>query len=349
MKLPTQNDVARIVGVSRATVSYVLSGRQGGSIAVTEETRRRVLQAAQEVGYEPNAAALSLRLKKTHNVGITIPNINNPHMHEILCGAAQEAMQNGYNLLVFYSEMKPDIEKLGIRELLRGRIDGLILMPTYATDIQEEVEMLSSRRLPVVITTYSYLQFSDLDTIIPGHDLGAAELKQHLLGLGHRSIAFVKHLTRRPIGQERIDAYLKALQDAGILVHEDWIVETGETYQDGYETGLELFNRRSCPTAIVALNDVLAIGLSRAAIERGMRIPQDISIAGFDNNDYTAYTNPPLTTVNVNAREIGAQAVQLVLKRISNPERPFEHLHIPYEFVIRASTGPAPCEVLVQG
>ena len=342
MKVPTQSDVAKKVGVSRATVSYVLSGRSGGNISVTEQTRQSVLHVAKELGYESNASAVSLRLKKTRNLGIVLLSVNNPHMLQILCGATQAAVQNDYNMLVFYSEMRPDVEKLGIRELLRGQIDGLILIPTYAPNLKDELDLLSKQRRPVAITTNNYYSFAELDSVTPGHDLGANELMTYLLQLGHRSIALVKHAAYKPLGQERLDAYQNGLQSAGIAIQADLIVETGSTDQDGYEAGMQLLERHPRPTAIVALTDVLALGVCRAIVASGLRIPEDISVAGFDNNDYTAYLNPPLTTVNVNALDIGAQAVQLVLERIARPERPFQHRRIAHQLIVRGSTGAAP-------
>jgi LacI family transcriptional regulator len=342
MKLPTQSDIARLAGVSRATVSFVLSGRSGGTIAVTEETRQRVLQVAKELGYEPNASAVSLRLKKTHNIGITLPNLSNPHMQEILCGAAQEALEHDYNLLVFYTEMNSENEKASIRELLRGRIDGLVMLPSFANALQEEFSLLSERRNPVVIAGNYYSQFPELDSVTPGHDRGAALVMKHLLDLGHREIGLLFGVPRKPLGKERLDAYTSALREAEIPIEEGLTIETGTSYQDGYEAALRLLQRKSRPTAILAINDVLAVGALHAASDAGLCIPEDLSVAGFDNNDYTAFLNPPLTTVNVNAREIGAQSLRLVVRRIEEPERPFEHLRIPFELIVRASTGPVP-------
>jgi len=346
VKVPTQSDIAKKVGVSRATVSYVLSGRSGGNISVTEQTRQRVLHVSRELGYESNDSAVSLRLRRSCNLGIVLLTINNPHMLQILGGATQAAVQNDYNMLVFYSEMRPDVEKVGIRELLRGQIDGLILIPTYATDLQDELDMLSKQRRPVAITTNNYYPCAELDSVTPGHDLGANELMTHLLQLGHRTIALLRHFAHKPLGQERLDAYINGLQSAGIAYAEDLVIETGTTYQDGYAAGMYLLQRQPRPTAIVALTDVLALGVCHAVIASGLRIPEDVSVAGFDNNDYTAFLNPPLTTVDVNALEIGAQAVQLVLERIAHPDRPFQHRRIAHQLIVRGSTGPAPTQVL---
>ena len=303
---------------------------------------------AKELGYESNASAVSLRLRKTRNLGIVLLTINNPHMLQILWGATRAAVHNDYDMLVFYSEMRPDVERLGIRELLRGQIDGLILIPTYSPNLKDELDMLSKRRRPVAITVNTYYPFAELDSITPSHDLGANDLVSHLLQLGHRSIALVKHATYKPLGQERLDAYHNGLQSAGIAYQEDLVVETGSTYQDGYEAGMVLLQRRPRPTAIVALTDVLALGVCRAVVASGLRIPEDISVAGFDNNDYTAFLNPPLTTVDVNAHEIGAQAVQLVLARIAQPDLPFQHRRIAHELVVRGSTGQVPSQLLHQ-
>jgi DNA-binding LacI/PurR family transcriptional regulator len=338
MKLPTQSDVAHMAGVSRTTVSYVLNDRAGGPIQVTEETRRRILKAARDIGYEPNAAARSLRMSITRNIGITLPDLNNPHMQAILSGASHEAQSQGYNLLLVSTEMQPEYEKASIRELLRRRIDGLILLPTFVNILEEEFKLLASRNSPIVVAGNYYERYPNLDTIVPGHDEGAALMMDYLINLGHRRIGLIYGVSRKPLGTERLENYLDALQGAGVSPDPNLIVETGISYQDGYKAGLQLLSVKPRPSAILAINDLLAVGAMHAAYEYHLRIPEDISIAGFDDNDYSTYLNPPLTSINVDARKIGKECVRLVIKRIENPTRPHEQVRIPFQLMERAST-----------
>lgn len=338
-KLPTQSDIAKMTGVSRTTVSYVLNERPSGPIKVTDETRQRILQVAREIGYEPNASARSLRSSSTCNIGITIPDLDNPHMQEILSGASKEAQAQGYHLLLVSTEMQPEYERESIRELLRRRIDGLIFLPTYVNIFDIEFQLMASRRNPIVVAGNYYEKNLKLDTVVPEHDQGSLALMEHIIGLGHRRIGFIYGVIRRPLGTERLENYNHALLQAGIKTDPSWVIEAGITYQDGYLAAQRLLNLPLHPTAILAINDVLAAGAMHAAFEMGFRIPQDISIAGFDDNDYSAYLNPALTTIKVNARRIGQECVRLVAQRIDDPNRPFEQRRIPYQLVVRGSTG----------
>jgi LacI family transcriptional regulator len=347
MKLPTQSDIARIAGVSRATVSYVLSGRAGGAIKVTEDTRRRVLKVSEDLGYQPNAVAQSLRLSVTGKIGITIPDLSNPHLQTILCGAAEEAQKNDYNLLLVCTEMRPEYERIGIRELLRRSIDGLILLPTYVNILEEEYQLLTKRRSPIVVAGNYYDHLKELDTVIPGHDEGAVLMMRHLLGLGHRRIGLIFGVIRKPLGNERLLMYKKMLEEEGLQLCDSLVIQTGITYQDGCNAANILFNQDPPPTAILAINDVLALGAMHAALQRGLHIPEDISIAGFDDNNYSAFLNPPLTTVDVNAHEIGVQCIRLVIQRIEYPERPYINHRIQPQLKIRGSTAPVESSVQI--
>jgi LacI family transcriptional regulator len=340
-KLPTQNDIAQMAGVSRTTVSYVLNHCENGPIKVTEKTRQRILEVAREIGYEPNASARSLRSSRTRNIGIALPDMNNPHMQEILCGAAKEVQSQGFRLLLYSTELQPEYEEESIRELLQRRIDGLILLPTYSNIYDEEFQLLASRRNPIVVAGNYYEEDLKLDSVKPGHDQGCLVMMEHLLELGHRRIGFIYGVIRQPLGTERLQNYFHALEMAGIPAEQDLVIHSGVTYQDGYLACQELLKRRPRPTAILAINDVLAAGAMHAVFDMGLRIPADISVAGFDDNDFSAFLNPALTTIHVDARRVGKECVRLVIQRIENPERPYEQVRIPFQLKVRGSTGRA--------
>jgi LacI family transcriptional regulator len=345
MKAPTQADVARIANVSRATVSYVLNGRSGGAISVAEDTRQRILSAAEQLGYEPNASAQSLRLKSTKSIGFTIFDQANPHNWQIVHGADEEARACGYKLLLISTTMDLERERASTRELLRHRIDGLVLSQTHRDQMIEEFKALIRRQSAVVLLGSYGTHPPELDTVTPGHAAGAAQLMKHLLELGHRRIGFVFGVAAEPLGCERMAAYRKQLQQCGIPVDESLIKRCGVTIADGYRAALDLLSRGACearPTAILVINDLLAIGVLHAASELGLRVPADVSVAGFDDIEMAPYLNPALTTIRVNAEEVGRAAVRLILERVSDPERPPQHVHVAARLVQRESTGPAP-------
>lgn len=272
-QVPTQVDVARLSGVSRAAVSYVLSGRSGGSISISEETRLRIMQAAEELGYQPNAAAQSLRQQASHTIGVTISELNNPHSWEIVRGVEDEARAKGYQLRLLSSGMNPDLEQLSFRNLLQQRIDGLVLMSTYNKNLAEDFQMLARRNSPLVVLGRYSDDVRDIDTVTPGHGDGAVQILEHLVELGHRRIGFVMGVLRPPLGNERIDAYRQILQQHELPVEEDLIEHCGTTIAEGYQAALRLFGRSPRPTAILSINDLLAIGVLHAAADSGLHVP----------------------------------------------------------------------------
>jgi DNA-binding LacI/PurR family transcriptional regulator len=341
MKRSTQTDVARLAGVSRAVVSHVVSNRPAGGITITEETRRRVLAAIEVTGYQPDASAQSLRLGKTRSVGVLIPDTQNPHYWQVVRGVEDAARPHGYDLFFSSTSLDPDRELAGVRALTRRRVDGLILMLTYYDKLESELLALRSSQSALVLFGLPPSSALEVDTAEPSHGEGAAEMMAHLLGLGHRRIALVLGVATPTLGVERLAAYEAALRAAGLPVDPELIVHTGPQIEDGYGAALHLLDLRPRPTAIVAVNDYLAIGVLRACVERGVRVPNDVSVAGFDDIDVAAYLTPGLTTVRVSAEEMGRRAFCLLLDRIEHPASPPQHVRVPAQLVLRASTGPA--------
>lgn len=339
-QVPTQVDVARLSGVSRAAVSYVLSGRMGGSISISDETRQRIMQVAEELGYQPNAAAQSLRQQASHTIGVTISELSNPHSWEIVRGVEDEARKQGYQIRLLSSGMNPELEQLSFRNLLQQRIDGLVLMSTYNKNLAEDFQMLARRHSALVVLGRYSEDVRDIDTVTPGHGPGAVQMLQHLVDLGHRRIGFVLGVHHEPLGNERVDAYRQILSQHGVPVDEDLIEHCGTTIADGYQAARRLFERSPRPTAILSINDLLAIGVLHAAADAGLDVPGELSVAGFDDIDMAPFLNPSLTTVRVHAEEVGRAAVRLILDRLRDPKHPPQHIEITPQLMIRASTGP---------
>ncbi len=339
MKRPTQADVARLAGVSRATVSYVINGLADSTIPITEETRLRVLQAVDELGYQPDAVAQSLRYGTTNTIGLLIPDMVNPHYWQILKGVEEIVQAEGYNLLLTSTSLDPERELSSVRALARRRIDGLILLLSYTNQVLQEIDPLIKRRKPLVLVKES---MPGVDVVNPGHDEGAKAIMEHLLELGHRRIGLVYGVANSELGTERLEAYCEGLAAAGIPVDESLIAYCGTTLEAGYRAALELLNCQPRPTALMVINDLLAIGALRAITASGLRVPEDISVASFDDVDMAAYLNPPLTTVDIQAEEIGRAAARMIFQRIRNPNMPTQLAEIPGRIVVRGSTGVVP-------
>jgi LacI family transcriptional regulator len=339
VKRPTQADVAQLAGVSRATVSYVINKDGESERLVSDVTRQRVLDAIAELGYAPDARARSLRSGDTKTVGLLISQSHNPHYWEIVRGAEDELEKEGYHLFFSSTSLDPNRERQILHALSRRRIDALILTLSFMEQSKEILQQLISQGYPVV--TLGKIAF-DTDAVMTTYFNATRELMTHLLALGHQRIGFVFGVGSPDLGRNRMMAYQEALADAGLPVDESLIDRCGINLEDGYQATLRLLSQDPRPTALLVINDWLSIGALRAAAEKGLRVPQDLSIASFDDTEMAAYLFPPLTSVRSAGQEIGKQAAKLAIERIQDPTCPLRRIQIEAQVVYRDSTGPAP-------
>ncbi len=336
-KRPTQTDVAKLAGVSRATVSYVLNNRTGGRIRITKETRQKVLKAVQEMGYEPHALARSLRSGLSHVIGLLIPDTHNPLYLDVVAGVEDEAMQRGYYLVLVSINLDPERERHCLRSLSQRRLDGLILAPTFTNLLQEEVQTLLERTSPVVFLGLHV----ETDCVYNDRTSGTEALMDHLISLGHKRIGFINGVVRPGAAENRMQVYGEKTAALGLPANEQLLRNCGPTIQDGYAAARELLDLAQPPTAIWAVNDLLAIGALRAIRECGLHVPEDISLAGFDDIAFACQVYPPLTTVCVHGEQLGRQAARMLFQRIKDPDREPMQEMIGTELVIRQSTAAA--------
>ena len=342
MKRPTQVDVASLAGVSRATVSYVVNGQTNGQIPISQETRERVLKAVEELGYEPDARAQALRSGSTKTIGAIIPDIRNPHFWEYADGMEKEARAAGYRLLLSSSSLSQKNEKDTLQDLAQRRIDGLILQGSFATQAGKTNRSLSgliSRRFPMVKIGEPT---GMMDSVWSDYYSVTKEIMAYLLSLRHRRIGLIYGVKPPIVAEDRLQPYQEHLQAAGLPVDQELIMRCGPTIEDGYQAALRLLKHPSRPTALISINDLLAIGVLRAAADLGLRIPDDLSLVSYDDIPVARYLVPRLTTVSKEPVKVGQEAVKLLLARIQNPERPIQKVDMPIHLIVRDSTGPAP-------
>lgn len=345
MKQPTQIDVAHRAGVSRATVSYVLNGVTNGKVPISDETRRRVQEAIEELGYVPDARARALRSGDTKTLGLIIPDIRNPHFWETAEGVEQEARDAGYHLLVSNIALKHEYANEIFTDLSHRRIDGLILMGSFTVASREAHEALNRffrRHLPIVELSDHYNVKYDVDRVTCTYYEATLEAMSYLLSLNHRRIGLLFGVEMPELANDRSQPYLESLTAAGLPIDEELIVRCGPTIEDGYQGMRRFLQLPHRPTAVISINDLLAIGAMRAIGEAGLRIPQDISLLGYDDISMAKYLVPSLTTVSKDIVSVGRAAVKLLLARIQQPDRPQQTERRPARLVIRESTGPAP-------
>lgn len=339
MRRPTQSDVARLAGVSRATVSYVVNRKDTSAVPISEETRQRVMDAVDELGYVVNAGAQALRSGDTKTIGVMLPIYENPFFWEILDGISREANEAGYKVLLANSALDPEIASQNVSELAEQRVDGLIFMIEFGSLPDQIMEQLRNSIHPIVEISSS---FSEFDLIQQGYSEATKALMTHLFELGHRRIGFIYGVHKPEQGLDRLNAYHEALHEMDIVFDESLIIQCGPSMEDGYQAALHLLQQQERPTAIIALNDLLGMATIRAASDLSLRIPEDISIAGFDDIPFAKFVIPRLTTIASNPEKNGRDAVQLLLKRLKEPARPHEVITAGWELVVRESTGSAP-------
>jgi LacI family transcriptional regulator len=330
---PTIYDVARLAGVSTATVSRSLNGT--GQIAPS--TRLAIESAIRELGYQPNRIARSLATRSTQTIALLLPDITNPFYGALVSGIEQRTLEVGYTMLLCTTEDDPAREETYLN-LLRSKqvdgalVDGLVLPADRLARFVEE-------GFPIVCLDRDSPSPS-IPLVQVDNRMGARLATEHLVGLGHRRIAHVAGRPEMRISDARIAGYRESLEAAGLRFDPTLVVPGMFTEDGGYQAGLELFGGRSAPTAVFAANDLSAVGLLEAISESGRRVPDDVSVVGFDDLRLAAYTSPPLTTVRQPAREIGVRATTLLLGLAQGKRPPrLRHL-IPPELVLRRSTGP---------
>jgi len=294
----------------------------------------------EELGYEPDARAQALRSGSTNTIGVIIPDLRNPHFCEGTTGIEQAARAAGYHILLSSTALTEDYAVDIFKDLARRRIDGLILVSSFiliSEEAQKTLAQLRERRLPVVELNDLY----NVDCVVSDYGEATREVMAYLLSLHHRRIGMIYGVGGSELGEDRLVPYQDSLRAAG-LFDPELVVECGPTLEDGYRAALKLLQLPARPTAVLAINDLLAIGALRAAGDLNLRVPDDLSLVGYDDIPMAQYLVPRLTTVSKDAFRLGREAFQLLLARIQEPDRPRQRVISPARLVIRDSTGLAP-------
>lgn len=337
MKEVTVYDIAKEAKVSVATVSRVLNG----TAPVKDTTRARIEAIIQKHQFQPNALARSLIKKETGIIGVILPDITNPFFPEVFSGAEQEAQKTGHNFFLCNSMGNYAKESEFLNIMQEKRVDGILFMGGRINLkecdpllVQEVVE--HANKIPLVLINGS-LKNADLTRVVTDEYAGAVSAVQHLIGLGHRDIGFIggeNHMTTTSI---KIRAFRKTLKEAGLPVREEWILPDSFSVDSGRQQMEKLLKLPAKPTAVLCVNDFTAIGAIKTAIENGLKIPDDLSIVGFDDIPLAHHVIPELTTVSQQANELGRTAVKL-LRQLMNKEKVKKRTSLEPQLIIRQST-----------
>jgi LacI family transcriptional regulator, galactose operon repressor len=333
----TMKRIAGELGVSITTVSKVLNNRDD----IGHATRARVLAKVAELGYQPNAVARSLTLRRTHTLGIVIPDLMHSFFVEIVAGIEAAASARGYGLLLCSSNEDPAKERLELDMLRQRQVDGVVLGSANASGNTDLLQQFSSLGISLVMIDRDDHPDVDCDRVVTDdHEVGRLAAA-HLVSQGRKAVA---HITGTPVlhARRRADGYRAALKAAGVKARPEWIVRGGFKESDGYRGMQKLLSIKPRVDAVFAANDPAAIGAMKAIWDAGLEVPDDVAVIGAGDITFGDLLRVPLSTVSWSREDQGRSAAQLLLDRIDGngkePRRP-QRLIIPPRLVARRSSG----------
>ncbi len=328
-------DVAKLAGVSNATVSRVING----SALVTPETTRRIQEVIRELKFVPNQSAVLLKHGKSRIYGVIIPDITNPFFVEMVKIFEGLLFERDLELLLSNTDFHPSRSQRSIHRMLLRRVDGLAFMgPEHEA---AALDSLVHNRIPVVTTGHHRTAPGISDIVVDFRD-GMAQIVSHLKQLGHRNLGYIGGSEGLATSRDRRDSFLDAVVKQGLSSREGWIVEGDYKISGGMQGMDAILSQEKIPTAVIAVNDVTAIGALRKAHERGLHIPEDISVVGCDDIEVSDMVYPPLTTVRISRRHYAEMLFEALQWGTANLSQPGKSLSLPMKLVVRQSTGPAP-------
>lgn len=308
----TIKDIAKRTGVSHSTVSRAL----GGNSLISEATTTRIRKVAREMGYQPSAAARSLKTNQTKVIGVIVNSIDDPFFSEILFGIEDAAQQAGYSLFIAASQYDPIREQNIVQTMMEQRTDGVIICSSSFS--ADKGRQLLANGFPVVVVNYKANENFNYSIYHDDVD-GSQQLTRHLLALGHTKIAYLGNSKSGRTSLDRLNGFKKEMRKVGVKINPIYVFEVeGSEPELGKESLRYFMNLSDRPTAIMCFNDMLAIGFLHACRQAGIRVPEDLSVTGFDNITLSAYTSPPLTTLDQPKYSIGNEAAQLLLELLGN-------------------------------
>lgn len=330
--MATISDVAEKAGVSKATVSRVLND----TAVVNKETRKRVLEAIETLHYTPSFLAKGMRRKKTNTFGIVIPDFRNLYYSELLKAIEEEAKKHGYIALICTGEMNAKREREYINYLLSRQIEGLVLC-CYVNIIENSSFINQiSKKIPIIVMDQPSGGLPVSSAYADGYK-GFKTLVGYLIKKGHQRIGMIRSLHRYPCSESRFIGYTDTIREHGIELDQNLIEESEFTAAGGYESARRLLSRSS-PTAIVGVNDLIAIGALKYIREKGYSVPEDIAIAGFDNIALSSLVSPQLTTINIPVEKIAHEAINQLIRKIQNKRVRNRDIVVETELIIRQTT-----------
>lgn len=341
---PTIHDIAKAAGVSKSTVSLVLTR----SPLAKPSTAAKVLEVAKSLGYVYNRSAANLRQRNSNVVGVIVNDLVNPFFVELLIGAERVLQQSGYITLMAHTAESLATQEKVLASMREQNAAGVILSPAFdsPSDLPERIQEWG---LPLVVAVRSLGDNSRYDFVGSDNVSGMRLATQHLIAQGHRRIAFIGRKAGSVVSEERRSGYTSALAESGITPRPEWLIDAPVSLSGG-QTALDtLLALPDRPTAVVCYNDLVAMGVLNELGRKGLQAGRDLAVVGFDNIASAAHSNPPLTTMDVTPERQGEIASRVLLDRIGRPDdAPRRHLIAP-QLIVRASSVGVGSEIVVGG
>ncbi|OPJ60967.1 LacI family DNA-binding transcriptional regulator [Clostridium oryzae] len=322
-------DVARYCGVSAMTVSRALNN----SNEISEVTRKRILEACEELGYRRNSAAKSLITKKTNMIGLIIPDITNQYYAGISKGVSTYLELHGYGLILCNSDRKKNNEKGYLDFLAEGRVDGIIILPVRPE--KKDYEQFA-KHIPIVMAD-NFAEGLDVSFIASNNYDGGTKIIEHMVKQGYKKIGIILGDKSSTASNKRFKAYMDVLERNHIQYDENIVVNTNATFDDGFNTAKRLIDKKV--DSIFCINDTVAMGVIKYCYMNKIYIPKELGIAGYDNIEQSAMLPVPLTTVDQDSSLMGKMAAEVLLKRVENQRPTNEKIILEPKLIVRKSCG----------
>ncbi len=328
----TLAELARAAGVSISTVSRALAN---GKYPLKKETRQRIFDLAEEIGYKPNLLARSLQSSRSHLVGVIVDRMQSPFAAATLQGIQDGLRNAGYSISIAYSNRDQDLAKEAIYSFYSHQVAGIVILNSWLHTFNDPILSMQDRPFVFVNRLFGNCMHN---CVGPGDRSGARLATQHLVDLGHRRIGYINGMEDWIEAQNRLSGYRDVLEKHGLPVDETLIRQGNWGVDSGYKAARELLALDERPTAIFAANDIMALGAIYAIQKAGLEVPADIAIVGYDDRDFAAWIRPALTTIRMPSYEMGQAAARLLLQQIAKEELE-DVSQITGELIIRESCG----------
>ena len=342
----TIKTIAEICGVSTTTVSRVINNKAEN---IGEETKQRVLRVIEELDYQPNALARSMVTKRTNNIALIIPDISNPFFADVAKGVEKTCADRGYHLFLCNTDMHKEVEEEYIKVLRRRLVDGMIISTQNDEEYNAVFEEMLQDNYPFVFIERYVNELPNVPGVFARNKEGAYHITKHLIQLGHTDIAFLTGPLTTTNAQFRLNGYKQALAASGLPIKAELIKSGDYKVDGGYSATKALLGEKREFTALFASNDLMAFGAYKAAKESGLRLPEQLSIVGFDSIEMPGVIEPKITSMEIPAYKMAVQATNMLLDLIDGVAPKESKVYYRLKLVEKGSTAPEPSLLTLRG